>query len=481
MGLIHTSWGGTPAEAWTDLAHLQSSDVLKPIVDRYQSQQKDAAKTQSEYEMKLKSWATLVKQELDPVNAGEARGYAQADFDDSAWKSLAVPGAVESALQEEFDGSIWVRKAIDVPPEFAGKPLTLNLGAIDDWDDTYFNGEKVGAIGPDHDGAWRTPRSYTVPALLVHAGKNVIAARIFDSGGGGGFMGPRDALKLSIKDQPRRSISLSGDWKYAIETPLKISSDQIPPAPASPNSPGDPATLYNAMIHPIIGYGIKGAIWYQGEANSWRAYQYRTLLPAMIGNWRSAWGQGDFPFFIVQLANFAKDWTDPSESDGWAELREAQFLTARNVANCGLAVAIDVGEPKDIHPRNKQAVGLRLALQARKKVYGQDVVASGPEYKSQEIKGNKIILHFNYVSGGLRCNADKLGAFAIAGEDQKFHWANARIVGETVEVSSDEVSSPVAVRYAWGSNPVGTLYNAEGLPAIPFRTDDWETSTLKNR
>jgi sialate O-acetylesterase len=264
--------------------------------------------------------------------------------------------------------------------------------------------------------------------------------------------------------------------KYdAVAPKLKAEGKPLPPwpeEPIGPNHPYSPTGLYNGMIVPILPYGIRGAIWYQGESNAWRAYQYRTLFPAMIKNWRDAWGQGDFPFLFVQLANFEATSPEPQEND-WAELREAQSM-ALLLPNTGMAVTIDIGEANDIHPKNKQDVGKRLALWALAKTYGKKIVCSGPIYKYMVVKGdNKAILYFYYVGGGLVTKGDSLKGFAIAGADKKFVWADANIVGDTVVVSSDKVSAPVAVRYAWGENPVCNLYNKEGLPATPFRTDTW--------
>jgi len=231
------------------------------------------------------------------------------------------------------------------------------------------------------------------------------------------------------------------------------------------------------MIAPLIPYGIQGAIWYQGESNAGRAYQYRTLFPAMIKNWRNDWGQDDFPFLFVQLANFLAVNSEPAES-AWAELREAQLMTL-SLPNTGMAVIIDIGEANNIHPKNKQDVGKRLALWALAGSYGKKLVYCGPIYKSMRVEGNKIILHFNHVGGGLFADGGgPLKGFAIAGADRKFVWADAKIDGDTVVVSSGKVSEPVAVRYAWANNPVCNFYNKEGLPASPFRTDDWPGITV---
>ena len=260
------------------------------------------------------------------------------------------------------------------------------------------------------------------------------------------------------------------------------------PVPEMPKAPADPrrnphrdSGLFNGMIAPLIPFSIQGAIWYQGESNASRAYQYRDLFPAMIQSWRDSWGLGDFPFLFVQLANFMETKPEPGDS-AWAELREAQTMTL-SLPKTGMAVIIDIGEAKDIHPRNKQDVGKRLALAAQSIAYGQkDVVYSGPMYESMEKEDGKIRLTFGHVGGGLEAKgSDTLKGFAIAGEDKAFVWADAKIDGDTVVVSSDKVANPVAVRYAWADNPVCNLYNKEGLPASPFRTDDWPGVTVDNR
>ena len=246
------------------------------------------------------------------------------------------------------------------------------------------------------------------------------------------------------------------------------------------NSPQRPTVLYNAMIHPLIPYAIKGAIWYQGEANAKRACQYRKLLPTMIRNWREDWGQGDFPFLIVQLANYQAGQTEPYKS-AWAELREAQTMTLAE-PKTGMAVTIDIGEPKDIHPRNKQEVGRRLSLAARVIAYGEKIPYSGPMYQSKSINGRQIQLHFSNTDGGLVArDGGPLKGFAIAGEDRQFIEATAMIENGTIVVSSDKISEPLAVRYGWADNPECNLVNGAGLPAIPFRTDDWPGVTANEQ
>lgn len=269
-------------------------------------------------------------------------------------------------------------------------------------------------------------------------------------------------------------------WEAEVEKAKaeETEAPKKPKAPAGPNDPWLASGLYNAMIAPLVPYAIQGAIWYQGESNANRAYQYRTLFPAMIEDWRNAWAQGDFPFYFVQLANFTAVKEEPADSD-WAELREAQTMTLA-LKKTGMAVIIDIGEADDIHPRNKQDVGKRLALNALAKDYGKRVVFSGPMYKSMRVNKGTIVLNFNHANGLSTSDGEKLTGFAIAGADKNFVWADAEIKGKTVVVSSPEVTEPVAVRYAWAHNPVCNLVNGEGLPASPFRTDDWPGLTDNN-
>ncbi len=275
----------------------------------------------------------------------------------------------------------------------------------------------------------------------------------------------------------REALEPLGDFKDRLE------AAKIPPAPKpgpARFNPNITTVLFNGMISPLLPFAIKGAIWYQGESNADRAYQYRKLLPAMIADWRARFGEGDFPFYIVQLAAYKATNAEPREND-WAELREAQALTARTVGNSGLAVTIDIGDAKDIHPKDKVDVGKRLALCALANAYGKKVEFSGPWYKSMKKTDKGIRIAFDHVDGGLIAKGGDLKGFAIAGEDHKFVWADAVVDGKTVLVSSPNVAKPVAVRYAWDSNPVCNLFNEAGLPAVPFRTDDWPMSTQNRK
>lgn len=288
--------------------------------------------------------------------------------------------------------------------------------------------------------------------------------------------------KQALAEYPRAMEEYEqqlAQWNQAAEQAKSKGQEppRRPPPPRGPNHPHRPAWLYNDMLTSLIPYAIQGVIWYQGESNAYRAYQYRKLFPALIRDWRRAWGQGDFPFLFVQLANFGPTHSQPGEND-WAELREAQLM-ALALPQTAMAVAIDIGEADDIHMKNKQEVGRRLALAALPRVYGQEVVYSGPIYESMAIEGSRVRLRFKHVDGGLLAKGgEPLKGFAVAGQDRKFVWADAHIDGDTVVAWSDQLSYPVAVRYAWAQNPVCNLYNMAGLPASPFRTDDWPGITM---
>ncbi|NRA52293.1 MAG: beta galactosidase jelly roll domain-containing protein, partial [Phaeodactylibacter sp.] len=344
-------------------------------------------------------------------------------------------------------------------------------------DEVWINGKPIGNTSNVE-----TWRSYPVPPRLFNeVGPNTIAVKILHKEGHGGLIEERKdkfGLSLSRYEVLDSDLSLTVTWKYKAAEELNISIPDPPSAmdPIKPNT--HPSLLYNAMIHPFTKLPVKGAIWYQGESNAGRAHEYRKLFSNMISDWRKQWGQ-EFPFFWVQLANFKAPKENPEDSE-WAELREAQSL-ALKLPKTGTALAIDIGEADDIHPRNKQDVGHRLALAALKVAYGRDIVHSGPVYESAVFGGQEVTLSFSSVGSGLAA-MDKHGylrGFAVAGKDKVFHWAKARIAGDKVIVHCPDVKTPVSVRYAWADNPDdANLYNIEGLPALPFRTDDWPGITV---
>ena len=462
VGLISTEWGGTLAEAWTSGNALKAFPEFGAKVAELTASGGDISRVQAEHHAKMDAWQKSAASK-DRGYLPNGKTWADPAFEATGWATMKVPGHWEqNKALSDFDGTVWFRKEITLSSDQAGKPLTLALSQIDDRDTTWFNGVRVGST----DG-YNKPRAYTVPASLVKAGRNVIAVRVEDTGGGGGFGGKPEAIYAEAGGQ---TISLAGDWPY--QTAFDTRNRPKSPFPGGPQN--TPTALYNAMIAPLVPYAIKGVIWYQGESNASRAHQYRTLFPAMIQDWRSQWGT-DFPFLFVQLANYMPDKDQPDDYN-WAELREAQTMTLA-VPKTGMAVAIDIGNPDDIHPRNKHDVGKRLALAARKVAYGDNqVVYSGPLYESMTTAGNQIRLKFKNVGGGLvlkDLSGEYLKGFAIAGADQKFVWARGELDGNTLVLRSEGVPKPVAVRYDWGNSPFPNLYNREGLPASPFRTDEW--------
>ncbi|MCW1914606.1 hypothetical protein OJ996_13545 [Luteolibacter sp. GHJ8] len=461
IGLIHTSWGGTIAEAWA------SKESLLPLQDF------NAAMEALEAQSRPSTGETPQQAWLKRHDAGTIGNWANLSEVDASWSKAPQPlqwsGSAFADLAN-LDGVAWFRRTVEVPAADAGKEAELNLGAIDDDDTAWVNGREVGNTA-----GFAKQRSYKIPAGVLKAGSNAISVRIIDHSGNAGFNSGPESMNLSVPGSA--ALPLAGEWHYKVSADLTKTGAY----PRLPNdNPNVPTVLYNAMIAPLLPYGVKGAIWYQGESNASRAMQYRRVLPAMIGDWRKAFGQGDFPFYIVQLANFTQTQPQPGEAE-WAELREAQTLTSKNVKNAGLAVTIDIGEAGDIHPRNKQDVGKRLALQALAKTYGQKIVAAGPEFKSSKVEGSSIKLSFDSTGTGLVAKGGPLKGFAIAGADKKFVWADAKIDGINVVVSSAQVPAPVAVRYAWAANPEANLFNQEGLPAGPFRTDEWPGVTDARR
>ena len=453
IGLINSNWGGTDIETWMSMETLANdADYKKKIKDM---RLLDFDKLQKQSEIKAKKWMDTVAN-FDPGILGKWYLPETAVTD---WKEMKEPGYWESSGYPNLDGIVWYRKEIDVSDEEAKKGALISLGPIDDNDETYINGQLVGKTNQ-----YDKPRFYFIEPGILKPGKNIICIKIVDTGGGGGFWGKDNEMFLETGTSRK---NLSGKWLFKIALDLPAQN-----VAGSPNA--YPSLLFNAMINPLLNFNIKGIIWYQGENNAKNPSKYRTLFPALITNWRTLWQEGDFPFLFVQLASYMAPDDKPVQSN-WAELREAQAMTL-SLPNTGMAVTIDIGDAYDIHPRNKHDVGYRLFLAARKVAYGEDIVYSGPTYKSISVDGNKIIIDFNNTGSGLAMK-DKYGylkGFAIADADKKFVWAKAYISNNKVIVFNDTILEPVAVRYAWGNNPEdANLYNKEMLPVSPFRTDNW--------
>ncbi|HMH24672.1 MAG TPA: sialate O-acetylesterase [Puia sp.] len=454
IGLIKASAGGAPVEAWLDESTLKAFPAYLELAYRFRNGAYRDSIKRSDDSISSR-WYLNIWRKDSGLHA--ARLWYDPTYDDAAWPEMSIPGFWDTAGLKGTNGVVWFRKEIDVPVEMAGRPAKLFLGRIIDRDSVFVNGIFAGTIGYQY-----PPRRYDLPPGLLRPGKNTIAIRVINSSGKGGFV-PDKTYRLTAGDD---RIDLRGRWRYK----LGVSSD---PLPGNTFFQYQPLGLFNGIIAPLLPLAIKGVIWYQGESNTGKPREYRRLFSAMITNWRERWGQGNFPFLFVQLANYGEAKEQPGESE-WAALRQAQLETLA-VPNTAMAVALDIGEWNDLHPLNKEDVGKRLALAAQKIAYGdQTVVGSGPVYQSAQISGNKIRIGFTNMGGGLiNKGGEPLRQFAIAGADHKFVWARAEIEGDKVIVWSEEVAHPVAVRYAWADNPEGAnLYNKEGLPASPFESKE---------
>ena len=458
IGVIDCTWGGTHAEAWTNHETLRQVMGFREEMDKLERLGFDPNRMEQAYSEERAHWQSLFTEKDKGMENGKLCWTAPS-LSEEDWQTISLPGYWEGKGLKDFDGIIWFRRSLEIPAEWAGKPLTLRLGMIDDEDITYFNGVEI-ARGA----GYMTPRTYTIPAKLVKAGKAVLAVRVSDFGGEGGIHGKAEELYVEADG---KRISLAGDWKYRIGVSLK----GFPPAPVSPiQSSSYPTVLFNAMVKPWTAFPIKGVIWYQGEANVGRSEQYGDLFPALITDWRRQW-RSNFPFYFVQLANFMESKKIQPNSE-WAALREAQ-TKALKLDQVGMAVTIDIGLADDIHPKNKQEVGRRLALLALAGSYGKNVSSSAPVFQNYIIKGDKMELDFGQKQDGFKIKDTTLKGFTIAGPDRVFYSAEAMVQNGKIIVSSPKVSVPLAARYGWADNPDCNLYGENGLPVAPFRTDCW--------
>ena len=466
IGIIHSSWGGTPIEAWTSAQQVKKTGdfdlILKTIssVDR----QKEASGWFSKWKsiaipLGDKQWDQLVVYDSE---------FKQVDYDDSHWNQVYLPGQFDAITKSDFDGVMWFRKTVHIRD--LESDYMLEIEAIDDMDVIYINGNKVGSFaGANYS---NSKRVYKVPKTLLNKGANTIAIRAIDVGGPGTFKGPM----LLISDSGSK-ISLSGYWNY--RTAAEIYKGKLylygtehlnlkDKANIIKVNPKLPTVLFNAMIHPLIPYTIKGVIWYQGEDNVGRAEQYKRLFPGMIGDWREKWNY-DFPFYFVQIAPFQYHRENNTALDQSQKLREAQRITL-NTKNTGMVVTMDIGNFNNIHPSNKQAVGDRLAGLALANEYGKQIVASGPLFKSIKRRGEILVVNFDEIGSGLISKGDLRG-FEIAGPDKIYKAAEANIINNMIELYASSVSNPKYARYGWSDKAVPCLFNLEGLPASSFTSE----------
>jgi sialate O-acetylesterase len=455
VGIISSSWGATSAEAWISSEMLATHPDFR---ERILNADNDTSKWNSYVRNSIKA-----EQEREVIartsKKGIETGVLNLGYNDSGWGICSYPIDMTGMRLNGYWGLVWLRKNIDIPQRINSKKMSLDLNILARDAIFYINGTAVAhLINPS-----KTSTINIEPEIL-HQGHNVLSVRLYVNWGSA-HIGTKDEESYISSNDNKVKISLEGEWKF--------NSEIEPPVAQWQDYYNRLSVLYNARIAPIIPYGIKGVIWYQGENNAGNGYQYRSLFPMLIEDWRVRWQLGYFPFLYVQLANYKDKKSEPVESD-WAELREAQLMTLK-YPNTGMAVTIDIGDPKDIHPRNKLDVGKRLFLLARKVAYGEDITASGPLYQFAKVEGEKIRISFSSTGSGLTIkDGDILNGFAVAGSNKKFYWADAKIMGNEVLVSSPKVPNPQTVRYSWEDSPEGNLINQEGLPASPFRTDNWE-------
>lgn len=455
IAIINSSWGGTDIETWI------SAKTFDTLPERFKTRYVNSD-FKNKFSPDSNKKAKTAYEEALNHDLGLSEKWYTDNYKSDDWSDIKVPAYWHTTPLNDPIGIVWFKQTFELD-ELPKQKSIIFLGPIDDEDIVWINGVEVGSTK-----IYNAPRIYNIPLEALRKGNNTITVRVYNSQGGGGIYGKADDLFVQADDI---KIKIDGIWKhkasvvnhqfgYVLETPNALNS-----------------LLFNSMINPLTKLSMKGAIWYQGENNASNAYDYRTLFPTMIKDWRTSWGY-IFPFYWVQLANFMQADAQPAESE-WAELREAQTMTL-SLEKTGQAVITDIGDANDIHPRNKQDVGLRLALITLNKDYGKsNMIYTAPTYKFMEIKGNKIIITLDNHDSGINIH-NKYGyiqGFSIAGENKDFVWAKAYIENNKLIVYSNDIADPIAVRYNWANNPDGNIFSKEGLPMAPFRTDNWKMIT----
>lgn len=444
IGLINSTWGGTVAEAWTSNAALKTHPDFKS---------NRAPQTEVEYQnIKAAQYKTLInKFQGSDVVPEQQETWSAIDFNADKWPFLTVDKQWEDQSLLNFDGTVWYRTTIDLNEAQAAQTATLHLGAIDDADITFINGKYIGNTNQ-----WNLVRTYQVPTGVLQKGSNVLLVKVMDGGGGGGFYGTGERI---LQFGNGEKITLPLRWQAQVAKGV---------ADSRPNPNDLPASLFNGMIAPITNYTIRGAIWYQGESNADRPKQYETLFPLLISDWRQQWKQGAFPFYFAQLSSFDPEHKPIDAPSNWALLRDAQRKTL-SLPGTGLAVTIDIGERDDIHPKNKQDVGLRLALIALAKTYGKAVEYSGPVMQRVSRSGNNLTVTFAHAAGLSSRGGDQVEGFELVSNDHKIIPLKCRIEKGKVVLSLPLKTKPLLLRYAWHDDAgAANLKNGAGLPAVPF-------------
>lgn len=493
VGIINASWGGTPIEPWISREAIDSVPVLKASTEKILKEADDFSSRQVAYAAAVQAWESKYDRADHPST--DAAAFAGVNVSEQGWNAVTLPGKVDVA-GTTATGAIWLRRKVEIPAQSNG--FRLSIDNPHGFETVFWNGEKIGGMTPATFPGVGAHHTYNISASQAHAGENVIAVRLYDPVGPFGI----GAIPM-LTIYP--ALFLPGGWlakaEYELPAPSADAIREYPkPFPVTAPENDRPSFLYNGMIHPLVPDTIQGVIWYQGESNTGRAFQYRSTFPLLINDWRHQW-KSEFPFYFCQVSNDMMKSQVPQES-AWAELREAQTM-ALSLPKTGQAVLIDLGEEGEVHYRDKRDVGKRLALVALAKTYGKPIVSSGPVYDSFRVEGDKVRIRFKEVNGGLVAKPlpatyrpmsikpdekplirnspnSELEGFQICGEDHKWVWADAKIDGDSVVVSSAAVPAPVAVRYAWADNPTCNLYNKAGLPACPFHTDTFPGITEKS-
>jgi sialate O-acetylesterase len=452
QGLIHSSWGGSIAQAWISAGTLRELGGYEDTRSLLELHERSPQQAEQRWRAALQEWWS----QHDPPNNGP--DWRSLGFDDATWLTTAANHIWEEDGNEEFsnfDGIAWYRYTVTLTREQAVAG-TLTLGPIDDFDATWVNGVPIGASG-----TWNLPREYPLARGALKPGKNVIAVAVLDSGGGGGLWG--DPKQRMLRLASGKTVHLDGAWRYRPSSPLAQTG--APPRAVWGDSQGT-TTLYNSMIAPLAGYTLRGAAWYQGESNVSESAEYARLLPALFKDWRKAFGP-DLPFLVVQLADFGPVATRPVDSL-WASLRDVQRRVVQADPHAALAVTVDVGDRYDVHPTNKQQVGRRLALAARRLIYGEDIVASGPSPIEASRMGERVVVRFSNAASGLLVYGGKQPIGFELCDDNRCEYVDATAQDDRVLLQIGSIRTPSRVRYAWADSPLCNLYNGNDLPAVPF-------------